>query len=85
MKRAENGKRGDRPPGQIGRDVVGDYGQAEDANFKPLIRRCDGLKVATREAPQTEFKGKAVRCLRRDVSMGHELVTDSGPNKVRPV
>jgi hypothetical protein len=56
VQRAEDGDRFDGRPGEIGRHVVGDDSEAENANSYLFACRLDGFQVFAGECPEPQFK-----------------------------
>jgi len=82
VQRAEHGDRFDRRRREIGRDVVGDDGEAKHANAEPFPCRLNGFEVPAGEGPQAQFEGQARSGFLRDILMPRQLIADRGTNEV---
>ena len=85
MEGTQDGERGDGGAGQFRRDVLGDGRQPQDADIEHLPGIPRRLQVRAGEVPKAEIHALAGHRLPDDVGMAPDLVSDGGPDKVRPV
>src|ERR1700745_1622488 len=85
VQRAEHNERTDGRPGELGRNIQGNAGKAQDPNVEDVSGVTRGLEVLTAEMSQPKIKALARRRLLHDIGVPIELVTNGRADEVGPI
>jgi hypothetical protein len=85
MQGAQHRDRGDGGASQLGGDVLGDGGQAQNIDLQHLAGALRRFEILAGVISQPEVQALSGRGLPDDVCMAFELVPDGRPDKIGPV
>ena len=85
MQGAQHRDRSDGGAGQLGGDVLGDGGQAQNIDLQHLAGALRRFEILAAEISQPEVQALSGRALPDDICMALELVPDRRPDEIGPV
>ena len=85
MQGSEYGNRGNGGPGEVGRDVLGDAGKAEDGDVQHLAGLPRLFEIGAGVIPQTKVKAFAGGGPLNDVGVTFNLIADRRSDEIGAV
>src|SRR3984893_7161306 len=85
MKGPQHRDRGDSAPGQLGGDIRGDGGQAQNIDLQHLAGAARRFEILAGVISQTEVRALPSRGLLDDVRVAFDLVPNGPRGEIRPV